>query len=155
MARGARKLDIVRHGGASVILSVLKRNRILLIRQARPAVGRVIWELPAGTIGRGESPLACARRELAEETGWRAGRIKHLISFFPSPGFCDEKMHVFVATQLSFVGQRLEPDEELTVRTVTLKQVLDMIQKGLIHDAKTIVALLVWQLNRKKHGRDS
>ena len=144
--RAERRFDVVRHGGSSVILPILKGRRVILIRQARPAVGQTIWEIPAGTVDKGEAPLQCARRELVEETGYRPGRLKKLLTIYPSPGFCDELMHIYVATGLTYVGQRLELDEDLRTQVVPFKRVLGMIQKGLIRDAKTICAIFLWRL---------
>jgi ADP-ribose pyrophosphatase len=140
-----RRWDVIRHPGASVILPILSQNRVVLIRQNRPAVGQTIWELPAGTLEKGESPRSCAHRELIEETGYRARSLKRLVRFLPSPGFCDEKMHVFIARDLEYVGQCLEQDEELKVHVLPVKRVLKMIQQGLIQDAKTLIAISLWQ----------
>lgn len=134
--------EIVEARGAVAIVALDGDGNLLLVRQFRKPVEREIWEIPAGTLEAGESPLDCARRELAEETGCQAAVLQPLVSFYTSPGFCDEEMHLFMAQQLSAIPQRLEEDETLEVSKVPLARALEMVGTGEIVDAKTLVGLL-------------
>lgn len=136
--------DVVRHPGAVAILAVLpKPTRVLLVRQYRQAPGRRLWEIPAGTLDRpGESPQDCAARELVEETGYRAGALQLVSTFYTAPGFCDERMHLFAAAKLVRTkGGERDPDEWIDVHEVAWPEALEMARKGEIEDAKTLVAL--------------
>lgn len=135
--------EVVRHPGAVVIVPILDDGRIALIRNFRIAVEQWVWELPAGTLGAGEDPAHCAGRELIEETGYRAARITPLLAFRTTPGLTDERMHGFVATGLTHVGQSLEEDEMIEVRPVPADEALAMIERGELVDGKSIVALLL------------
>lgn len=135
--------EVVRHPGAVVIVPILDDGRIALIRNFRVAVEEWLWELPAGTLGAGEDPAHCAGRELIEETGYRAARIAPLLAFRTTPGLTDERMHAFIATGLTHVGQSLEEDEMIEVRPVQPDAVLAMIDAGELVDGKSIVALLL------------
>lgn len=140
--------EVVRHPGAVVILPLLETPdgpRVVMIRNWRLSLGRAILELPAGTIERGEAPAACAPRELIEETGYRAQHLAPLTSFLTTPGLTDELMHAFLATGLAPVGQAMEPDESMTVEPIALSgpgNVWDLIDRGEISDAKTLLTLL-------------
>lgn len=136
--------EVVEHPGAAVILPVLDDGRILLIRNVRRTVGKVLWELPAGTLDPGETPEACAAREIEEETGYRAGTIVPLTSFYASPGILDERMHGYLATDLTPSTQNLDEDEEIQVFPIPQWQVRDMIKDHHIEDGKTIALLLYW-----------
>ena len=118
------------------------------MRQFRKPVEQEMWEIPAGTLEPGELPLECACRELAEETGFRAATMEPMLSFYTSPGFCDEEMHLFLALHLTAGRQSLEDDESLRVSTVPLSRALEMVRAGEILDAKTIVGILL-ALQRK------
>lgn len=133
--------DVVRHPGAVLVVPQLDDDRLVLIGNFRVAVNERLWELPAGTLEPPEPPLEAARRELVEETGYRAARVEPLGSFYTSPGFCDELMHVFVARGLEHVGQRLEAGEDIEVRIVRRDEALRMIREGRIRDGKTIAGL--------------
>jgi ADP-ribose pyrophosphatase len=140
-------LDVVHHPGASAVVPFLsdpngENPTILLIRQFRHAAGKWLMEVPAGRLDVGESPEACARRELREETGCTAKEIVPLISIFTTPGFSDERIHVFMATGLSAGDARREADEFIEPVTVTLSSALEQIQNGAIEDAKTVIAIL-------------
>jgi ADP-ribose pyrophosphatase len=129
-----------------VLIPRKKDGRLILIRQLRVAAGNEILEFPAGTVEKGESIAQCARRELEEETGWRAGRLRRVLGFFPTPGISTEKMHLFIADRLTKVpSPGCDPDEELTVEDYTVAEVEKMIQQGQIIDGKTILGFLFLQ----------
>jgi ADP-ribose pyrophosphatase len=134
--------DIVRHPGAVAIIPVLGDGRVALIRQYRYAVGKMLLEIPAGTLERGELPLDCAVRELKEETGYEAEVIEPLLSCFMVPGYSDEVIHYFVARGLRVVGDDPEMDEDITLELHDLVEVRRMIEENVIEDAKTIVGIL-------------
>ncbi len=135
------ELALLRHPGASAVVPFLDEERILLLWQFRYAAGRHIWEVPAGKLGPGEDPKLCATRELEEETGYRARRVERTGEILTSPGFSDERIHLFCAWQLEPGTVRHEPSEVIEVRELRLEQALDMVITGEIVDAKSIVAL--------------
>jgi ADP-ribose pyrophosphatase len=134
-------LEVVHHPGASAIVALDTQQQVTLVRQYRHAAGGYIWEVPAGTLGAGEDPAVCAARELREETGLVAGQWTPLGSIFTTPGFCNERIHLFLARELSTAEAALDDDEVLTVNQVSLRQALAMIASGEINDAKSIAAL--------------
>ena len=137
--------DVVRHPGSVVVLPVDgsgRSTRVLLERQYRYAAGERLWELPAGRLDPGERPLAGAKRELLEETGFTARSWKRALFFYVSPGFVDESMHVFIARGLKPGKAQPEEDERITVRLFPIKQAVRMAMNGSIRDAKTIAAVL-------------
>jgi ADP-ribose pyrophosphatase len=136
-------LEMVRHPGASAIVPFVTDDEILLIRQFRYATGGFIYEVPAGTLHKGEAPEECARREVQEEVGHRAGRLRLLASIFTTPGFTDEIIHLYAAHNLTPVPQDLDHDEVLTVERVLFTQAIEMVRDGRIKDAKSICALLL------------
>jgi ADP-ribose pyrophosphatase len=146
-SRIAREVCV--HPGAVVVLAVLPDDRVVLIRNRRFAVSQYLLELPAGTLEPSEPPINCAGRELLEETGYLAGRMTPLATFFTSPGVLTERMHAFVATQLEQGTPALKDDEEIEVRPVPMRQALAMIETGEIQDAKTIAVLLMYQRMRQ------
>jgi len=134
---------IVEHGEAVTIVPIDNDGRLVLVRQHRPTVGRELLELPAGSIDEGESPEACAERELQEETGYRPESLERLGGFFSVPGYSDEYLHVFLATGL--VASKLEGDEEaIAAEAVPLEEALAMVASGEIEDAKTSAGLLLY-----------
>jgi len=139
------KRFIVQHRGSAVMMPVDENNRILLVRQYRLPARRYLWELPAGSIDEGETALQTARRELVEETGYRAKRWQKLAEFFPSPGFLAEEMTIYLATGLTAGEATPMEDERIEVRWFTAKQVDDMLRAGKILDAKTIIGFLKWK----------
>jgi ADP-ribose pyrophosphatase len=143
--------QIVRHPGAVVVLPIVSDESICMIETFRPAIQKWLWELPAGTMEPPEPADSLARRELEEETGYRCQKITHVHSFAMSPGILDERMHFFVATELSEGPARREPGEWISNRLVTWKQVDQMLRDGKIIDAKTLVALL-WYLRYRTHA---
>jgi ADP-ribose diphosphatase len=137
--------DLVRHPGSVVILAVddsRRTVRVLLARQYRYAARQSLWELPAGRIDRGEAPLAGAKRELLEETGYHARRWKRALFFYSSPGFLDETMAVYLATGLVPGQAQPEDDELISKRLVPLSAALKMVKSGRIQDGKTIAGVL-------------
>ena len=136
--------DIVVHPGSVVVMPVFPDGSILLIRQYRHAAGDFLWELVAGRVDRGESPAAAAHRELAEETGYAARRMRQLLAIFPSPGFVSELMWIFAATQLTAGAARPEEDERISARKFSLASAERMIRRGTLRDAKSIAAILYY-----------
>lgn len=137
--------EIVRHPGAAVVLPLLDDGRIVLIENFRIAAGRRLVELPAGTLDPGEDPAATAHRELAEETGYRAGSMEPLVKFYSSPGMLDEVMHLFVATRLEAGPADLQHDEDIRTRPASWDEALAMLADGRVQDAKTIAGLLYYR----------
>jgi ADP-ribose pyrophosphatase len=135
--------EIVVHPGAVVILPLLEDGTVILIRNRRYAVGEILLELPAGTLEKGEDPMNCAGRELLEETGWLAGRLRPLATFYTSPGILSERMFAFVAEELVEKKQALEEGEEIELHPVPYDEAICMIRDGQIVDGKTIAALLM------------
>lgn len=138
-------LEVVRHPGAAVIMPILDDGRIATIECYREPLGAYILEIPAGTLDAGEAPLACAIRELAEETGYRAASVTPLVDFYPSPGILTEHMHIFIATGLTAGPTAHEDGEQIRLRPITLAEGLEGIRTGQIKDGKTIVALLYYE----------
>lgn len=136
---------VIEHGGSVAVLPVLDDGRIVLIENRRHVVRQTLLELPAGMLDPGEEPRQAAWRELAEETGYRAGRIEHLASFYTSPGILSERMHLFLATQLQAGPASPEPSEQILSRPVAADEAIEMVRSGCICDGKTILGLLFWQ----------
>jgi len=135
-------LDLIRHPGAAAIVPFESPDEILLIRQYRYATGGTILEVPAGKLDPGEAPATCAHRELEEEVGRSAGRIEPLASIWTTPGFTDEKIHLFAAFDLETCPQRHEEDEIIEVVPMPLGEALEFVWSGQISDAKSALALL-------------
>ncbi len=140
--------EVVRHPGAVAILPVVDSCHICLIRNVRIAVAQTLIELPAGTLESGEDPGTTAVRELAEETGFRAGRVEHVHSFFLSPGIMDERMHLYLATDLTAGPPSCDPGEEIENLIVTWEEAIEMVLDGRIEDAKTIASLLYFDRHK-------
>jgi ADP-ribose pyrophosphatase len=136
-------LETVVHGPSTAIVPILPDGRILLLRQFRYAVRGYILEIPAGVVNPGEDPEACARRELEEETGLVAGRMEPLGDFMLAPGYCDERIHIYVAHDLTAGTQALEPSEVIHPAPFPLDRVLEMIRSGEITDAKSVIGVLL------------
>jgi ADP-ribose pyrophosphatase len=141
------KIDrsVVRHAGSAVMMAVDKKNRVLLVRQYRLPAEDNLWELPAGRLDPGEKPLQAAKRELAEETGYKARKWKKLVSFFVSPGYVQERMTIFLATDLTAGEATPMDDERIEVRWFKPKEIKEMIKAGDIVDAKTMLGFLLWR----------
>jgi ADP-ribose pyrophosphatase len=144
------KRAIVHHRGSAVMMPVDDRKRILLVRQYRLPAQRFLWELPAGSVDEGEKPLQTAKRELKEETGYRAKNWKKLISFFPSPGFLTEKMTIFLATGLTAGEATPMDDERISTRWFTPKEIEAAIETEEIIDAKTMLGYFFWKRALRK-----
>ena len=136
-------LDVVHHPGAAAVVPFLSDDEVLLIRQYRHAAdGRMILEVPAGKLDDGEPPEVCARRELEEEAGQRAGRLEALGWIWTTPGFTDEKIHLFAAFDLTPAPQRPDDDEIIELVPTSLPRALELVWRGEINDAKSALALL-------------
>jgi ADP-ribose pyrophosphatase len=135
--------ETVHHPGSAVIVPVFDDGTIALVRQYRHPAVRYLLEVPAGTLKHGEPPEEGAVRELEEELGYTAGSMEKLSEFFVTPGFCEEKMWVYLATELTATEQRLEDDEILEIVRIPFSQALGMITTGEIEDAKTIIGIML------------
>ena len=135
--------EVVEHPGAVAIVPLLPDGRVVLVRQYRHAVGRVLLEIPAGTLDQpGESEEGAVARELEEETGYRAARLTPLTTFYTAPGFCTERLTVYLATGLTRGEQNPAHDEAITVELVALDDIPTLLARGELGDAKTLVGLL-------------
>lgn len=139
------KRAIVQHQGSAVMMAIDDKKRILLVRQYRLPARQYMWELPAGRLDPGESPLQAAKRELVEEAGIRAKKWKKLVSYYPSPGYVAEKMTMFVAMELSIGDAQPMEDERIDMRWFSAREVEDLIGAGKIIDGKTILGYLMWK----------
>ena len=145
------KRAIIKHPGSAVMMAIDTRGRVLLVRQFRLPANDYMWELPAGRLDEGESPLDAARRELREETGYSAAKWTELASYFASPGFLQERMTVFLAEQLSEGAQEPMDDERIEMKWFETAEIDAMIRDRRVQDGKTLAGFLVWQryyLNR-------
>lgn len=141
------ELEMIRHSGASAVVPFLSDPtgddpQILLIKQYRYAANGFLYELPAGRLDPGEDPADCARRELREETGCSANHVEFMYTMYTTPGFTDERIHLFMATGLTQGETGHEADEFLTVETLPISRALEMIRDGVIQDAKTALGIL-------------
>lgn len=143
-------LDMIRHPGAAAVIPMLDRvsdpdPRIVLIHQFRHAADGFIWEIPAGTLSPGEPPEACAHRELIEEAGYRAGTLEFLTDIFTAPGFTDERIHLFLALNLTPAAAAPEHDEFISIHEFPWSEIGRMIKKRQIRDGKSLSALMYVQ----------
>jgi ADP-ribose pyrophosphatase len=145
--------SIVKHAGSAVMIAVDENDRVLLVHQYRLPAEDKLWEIPAGRLDPGESPLQAAKRELAEEAGVKARKWVKLSSFWASPGYVAEKMNLFLATELKHGEQNLMDDERIEIKWFSKKDVRRMILRGEIADAKTIVAFYLWLEWKKAQKR--
>jgi ADP-ribose diphosphatase len=143
---GDHEREIVEHPGAVTIVAVDAQDNVVLVRQLREPARKFLLELPAGTLDADEEPLATAKRELAEETGLRGGEWRHVVSFWTTPGFCRERMHVFFAQGVEEGEQELEEDESIELVRIPAKEIASRL--GEIEDAKTLAGLLLYLRER-------
>jgi ADP-ribose pyrophosphatase len=136
---------VVRHPGSAVMMAVDEQDNVLLVRQYRLPADRLLWELPAGKCDPGETAIEAAKRELQEETGYSAETWTPLISFWPSPGYSAEKMHLFLATGLTAGKANPMDDERIEIRWFTVKEIDDIIRSGEMQDGKTLAGFLYWR----------
>ena len=146
------KRSVVRHPGSAVMLAMDDKKRILLVRQYRLPAGKHMWELPAGKVDEGEKPLQAAKRELSEETGYKARKWSKLVSFFASPGFVQERMTIFLATDLTAGEATPMDDEQIETRWFKRKELAQMIEDGGIEDGKTIIGFCL-ATHKKKNKK--
>ena len=150
---GAKALrEVVRHRGSVAALLVDDEGRLVLVRQYSHPIGEALWEVPAGILEKGESPEQAVRREIEEEVGRRAGQVERLAVFHPTPGFCDEVLHLFRATRLQEAPLHPDEDEVLEVKWYTLDEARALLRAGQVKDAKTIIALLMESEQRARPG---
>ena len=144
------KREIIKHPGAVAVLAITDDNKLVMVEQYRKALEKTIIEIPAGKLERGEAPLDCAKRELEEETGYECLEMKKLISFYTSPGFADEIIHLYIATGLRKKENAASPDEDefLNLLEMTLEDAEKLIEEEKIHDAKTAYAISYMQLQK-------
>ena len=144
--------EVIRHPGGVVVLAELEEGRIPFVRQLRYPMEKVLLELPAGKMNAGEDPKATAVRELEEETGFRAESLQHVLSFYPTPGFCDELLHFYYTHRVRYTQKNPDPDEEIAVEFHTLEEAIQLGLGGEIIDAKTLVALfwLDWKRRMRR-----
>ncbi|HEY7481698.1 MAG TPA: NUDIX hydrolase [Gemmatimonadales bacterium] len=148
------QLEILRHPGASAVVPFLDPPgsddpRVVLIRQFRHAADGFIWEVPAGRLDAGETPETCARRELEEETGMRARRLERLTTIYTTPGFTDERIHLFLAQGLEPGAEHRESDEFMELHTLHWSEVMQLVRSGTIVDGKTLISLMFVQCFRR------
>lgn len=138
--------EYLTHPGAVGVLAFPKPGRVLLVKQYRYPVGEFTLEIPAGKLAKGEDPADCVKRELEEEAGYRARRVKRLVQFWPTPAFSDEVLHLFVATDLVKTKANPDDDEYLEVVDVSVRNLERLIRRGRIRDSKTLIAYLTWKI---------
>lgn len=138
------KREIVDHKSASAIVAVNDNNEMLLVRQYRKAVEDFLYEIPAGIINIAEEPVECALRELREETGYTAEKIEQIYEFYTSPGFCNEKVYLFKAENLTFTSTKFDEDECIETIKVSKEESKKLIETGRIQDCKTLIGMLSW-----------
>jgi ADP-ribose pyrophosphatase len=138
------KRYIIRHPGSAVMMAIDDNDRVLLVKQFRLPAAQELWELPAGRLDPGETPLDAAKRELREETGYEAKRWELLVSFWPSPGYVGEKMNLFLAFDLTEGEQKPMEDERIEVGWFTKEDIGEQIRAGRIQDGKTIIGYFMW-----------
>lgn len=160
LPKGERlEAEIVRHPGSAVLIPVMASGTVVLVRQYRPAIGRFAWELPAGSLKPGEDPEAAASRECQEEIGLIPATIRHLGGFFPTPGYCDEEMHFYLATGLreptkDDPAARQDEDEDIESKAFSVEEIRRMIAAGTIIDLKTIAGLALLPLAEPARSRE-
>ena len=144
--------EIVTRPDAVMVVPLIDNNNIVMVREFRAVIGKWILALPAGTMEKGETPTGAAKRELLEETGFRAGKLERLVDVYSSPGFTDEVAHIFMATELKRGKQRLDETERIKVVPMSIERVETLTENGSINDAKTLGALLLFLRRKRKKG---
>ncbi|NHM29037.1 NUDIX hydrolase [Neobacillus terrae] len=149
------KREIIKHPGAVAVLAVTNENKLVMVEQYRKPLERAIVEIPAGKLEKGEEPAVCARRELEEETGYECESLELLVSFYTSPGFADEIVHVYQAKGLTKKenAASLDEDEFVNLEEITLEEALQYIKEQKIYDAKTVYAVQYFQLQEALSGK--
>jgi len=150
-------LEFIEHPGATAIIPFLDDKRIVLLKQYRHALKKYIWEIPAGTLDPQEKIISCAKRELIEETGYSAGQWHRLGEITPVPGYSNERIHIFLATELQPADQNLDEDEVIQVQALDFLKAFEMIGDGEIQDAKSIAGLFLasqWLKSNAQQSRD-
>ena len=142
--------EYLEHPGAVAVLAFVSKDKVVLVRQYRYPVGEVTYELPAGKIDAGEDPLNCVQRELREETGYTAKKVKKMLSFWPTAAFSNEVIHLYQAQCATQHASSPDDDEFLEAVTIPFSTVLKWVQQGKIRDSKTIIAVLFWQAYQRK-----
>ena len=141
--------EIVRHSGGAAVLCVTKENKIVLVKQFRYAFNEILLEIPAGKLEKGEMPQASALRELEEEAGYKALSSEHLITIYPTVGYCSEKIYIYVVTDYVVTETNLDENEFVEVVEVTFEEAVNMIKSGEIKDSKTICAIYQYLINKQ------
>ena len=134
--------ELISHGGGVGVIAVDENGEVFMVSQYRIAAREMMMEIPAGKIDNGEDPLECGKRELIEETGYTAEEFTYLGTYYATPGYCEEKLHLYLARKLKFVGQRLDEGEFLNVKKYKLDDLYNMVMENKINDAKTAIAIL-------------
>lgn len=134
--------ELIAHPGGVGIIAVDEDKNVFMVTQYRIAAKSMMLEIPAGKLEYGENPLECGKRELIEETGYSAKKFTHLGEYYATPGYCEEKLNIYLAENLEFVGQHLDDGEFLNVKKYSLDELYDMVMDNKIHDAKTAIAIL-------------
>ena len=147
-------LEFIEHPGATAIIPFLDDKRIVLLKQYRHALKKYIWEIPAGTLDPQEEIISCAKRELIEETGYSAGQWHRLGEITPVPGYSNERIHIFLATELQPADQNLDEDEVIQVQALDFLKAFEMIGDGEIQDAKSIAGLFLASQWLKSNARN-
>ncbi len=136
------KRELIAHGGGVGVIAVNDKREVYMVNQYRIAARSMMLEIPAGKLEFGEDPLETGKRELIEETGYKANKFVHLGEYYATPGYCEEKLNIYLATELEYVGQNLDEGEFLNVETYTLDELYDMVMDNKIYDAKTAIAII-------------
>ena len=139
--------EYLEHPGAVAVIPFTKKGSIILVKQYRFPVRKITYEIPAGKLDRGERPLSCVQRELEEETGFKAGKIWKLLSFWPTPAFSNELLHIYAAKDLKAARKNPDEDEFIEHIEVPFQKALSWVKSGKIRDSKTVIALLFWAVN--------